>query len=321
MNIQRDVDPENDKKLDKMLDAKFGKRDRTISTGDDVRKAKLIIKSLEVIKAALEKQRPRRRPTTVFDVSSPSQRTMGRVVGRRAARALESGGRAAMRGMARRGLTGTGGRKDPVGGRVGPVRVGRRIHPSTRGQATTRKPVPAHRRISARRREGAYASRVRDPSVTRAGSNIPSAIRTSRRLTHEAARHGLLGSGGRGKPVGGKIKPSTRRLRPLRKNPTVFSVEKQQRRRQGPAGLWTQRVREAGRRAASPAAVETRRVSQAARMRRAHTPVAIARRGRQITRWGARHGLFGTGGAKDPVKVPKNLLNIARRRANAIKQK
>lgn len=91
MNIQRDVNPENDKKLNKMLDAKFGKQSVTIVSADDVRKMQTIIKSLEVLKAVLEKQLSRsRRPTSV------------------------ARGRQRVRTAARLGLLGTGGRKDPV---------------------------------------------------------------------------------------------------------------------------------------------------------------------------------------------------------------
>ncbi len=53
--IQRDVDPVKDKILNKMLDAKFSKRG-AITTGATLRKMKSLIKSLEIVKAALEKQ-------------------------------------------------------------------------------------------------------------------------------------------------------------------------------------------------------------------------------------------------------------------------
>ncbi len=49
MNIQRDINPENEKKLNKMLDEKFGKRSKTIVTGESVRGAQMLLK--RVIKA------------------------------------------------------------------------------------------------------------------------------------------------------------------------------------------------------------------------------------------------------------------------------
>ncbi len=49
MTVQRDVNPENDKKLDQMLEKKFGNQNRSIVTGDAIRVLKSLAK--HVIKA------------------------------------------------------------------------------------------------------------------------------------------------------------------------------------------------------------------------------------------------------------------------------
>jgi len=170
MNIQRDINPENDKKLNKMLDAKFGKQTMTIATGNDVRKMKAILKSLEVIKAELEKQQDEDEDETVDKIARKPRKPSA--VSRAVARRITSPARAAARGMAgvargagaavtalhgvarrsvqgraRRGEFGTGGAKDPV-------RVPKRILSATRRatSAGRRMAVSARRMRAAQRR-------------------------------------------------------------------------------------------------------------------------------------------------------------------------
>ena len=117
MSIQRDVNPENDKKLDKMLDAKFGKQSKSIITGETLRKVakQLTMRQAKQLHAGVRAQwkQPKVKVTKAEQVNSilkqlqeiikaEAKKPSLRERGRRAVRGVQAAGRRYVSGTRRR---------------------------------------------------------------------------------------------------------------------------------------------------------------------------------------------------------------------------